>query len=348
MVKVYYCKIDNSTSVEEVQRITRELLDKIVVEEKIEFEKEVPLKVHFGEKGNVTFVKPENYCGVIDYLKGRGIDTFYIETTVMYGGERCEKESHIRLAKEHGFNQVPIIIADGDYGEEFYGVEINKRHFEKCKLGKEFEKYKQLIVFSHFKGHMMAGFGGAIKQLAMGFGSKGGKIAMHIGEKPHIVNWKCKKCNLCKSRCSVDAITISDKKSFIDEDICVGCGGCMAICPNNAISIYSIKGVVKAVGGIGDPFREKLVEYAYAAHKGRKNIYINFVTNVTSGCDCEPREMTPVIDDVGIFVSTDPVAIDRACYDIVKERGKEFRGVKQFEYAENIGLGSQEYDLIEI
>ncbi len=346
MSKVYWKRINNNTSVEEVQQISVTLMDRIVKDENIELEKTVPLKVHFGEKGNQTFIRSENYLGIIDYLKERDIETSYMETSVMYGGQRHKRDLHIKTAQEHGFTQLPIVIADGEQGEAFTEVKIDKNHFTTCKIGKEFEKYRQMVVISHFKGHMLAGFGGAIKQLSMGMASKGGKLAMHMGIKPHIVSRKCKHCNLCMTRCNENAITIG-KKSFIDHDKCVGCGACVSICPHKAVSIMSVKGIMRMFG-IGNPFQEKLVEYAYAAAKDKDFIYMNFAMNITAGCDCEPRKMKPLMEDLGIFVSTDPVAIDKACHVMIKEKGKKFRGSKQFEYAESIGLGSADYELVEV
>jgi uncharacterized protein len=348
MVKVYMQKFSGKNKdLGEVQKITKNLLDKIISEQKIKLEKEIPLKVHFGEKGNVSYVKSENYEGIVEFLKNKKIKTSYIETSVMYGGQRHNKKLHLKTAKEHGFTQIPIIIADGENGEAFYEIEVNQKNLKRCKLGKEFENYKQIIVLSHFKGHFLAGFGGAIKQLAMGFASKGGKLEMHMGIKPKIVSRKCKKCKLCCERCNEKAITINSKKSVIDHERCVGCGACVSICPYKAISIFSFKGILHAIG-IGSNFKEKLVEYALAGHKNRRNIYVNFIMNVTKGCDCEPRKMKPIIKDIGILVSTDPVAIDQACYDLVAEKGKKFRGEKQLKYAEKIGLGTRDYELIEI
>ncbi len=344
--KVYYKKIDADTAVTTVQAITKELLDTIVAKEQVELAARIPLKVHFGEAKNVTYLKPDNYIGIIDYLKERGIDSSYIETSAMYGGQRFKKELHEKTAKEHGFTQLPVVFADGEHGENFAEVEIGKNHFQTFKIGKAFLDYEQILVLSHFKGHMMAGFGGAIKQLSMGHAAKGGKMAMHMGEKPQIRSRKCRQCHLCETRCNEGALHIG-KKSWIDHEKCVGCGACMAICPHKAISIFSVKSIGKFLG-IGNPFIEKLVEGAYAAQKGKRNIYVNFAMNITAGCDCEPRKMKPLMDDFGIFVSTDPVAIDKVCYDMTKERGKKFRGFKTFAYAESIGLGSADYELIEL
>jgi hypothetical protein len=291
-------------------------------------------------------VNPENYDGIIDYLVEKKIKSSFIETLVIYGGERNTRDSHIKLAKEHGFTRLPVVIADGDHGEDYSEIEINKKYYKTCKIGKEFDKYNQVLVIAHFKGHALAGFGGALKQLSMGFAAKGGKLAMHMGIKPKINNKKCVKCKICQKACNVDAITIG-KKSFIDYDKCVGCGGCVAVCPKNAISIFSLKGIYRMLFQ-KNTFREKLVEYAYAAQKGKKNIYFNFAMNITKGCDCESNKMKPLMEDFGIFISTDPVAIDSACYDMAKENGKAFKGYKQLLYAEKIGLGSVKYDLIEI
>lgn len=343
---VYYSKIDSSIDTKAIQKISNNLLSTIINKENIELEKEIPLKVHFGEQKNVTYIKPENYLGIIDFLKEKNIESSYMETCVLYGGQRYKKEVHEKTAEAHGFTQLPIIFADGDHGENYAEVEINKKHFKTFKIGKEFLNYNQLIVVSHFKGHALAGFGGAIKQLSMGHAAKGGKLAMHVGEKPLIKSKKCVQCNLCKTRCNVDALNIG-KKSYISHSDCIGCGACMAICPHKAITIISFKNALKFLG-FGNPFIEKVVEGAFAAQKDKRNIYINFAMNITPGCDCEPKKMKTIMDDFGIFISTDPVAIDKACYDIAKENGKKFRGYKTFAYAEEIGLGSADYNLIEV
>jgi len=341
---VYFKKL-NSSTVHEIQAISRDLLNHIIKEQKIKLSSEIPLKVHFGEKGNKTFIRPENYNGIIEFLKDKNIKSSFIETCVLYGGQRYKKELHLKTAREHGFDQLPIIIADGEHGEDFFEVEINQKHYTKCKLGKEFLKYNQMIIVAHFKGHLLAGFGGAIKQLSMGFASKGGKLAMHMNIKPKIKKNKCEQCKLCKTKCATNALNIGPK-SYIDHNLCVGCGACVAICPHQAVSLFSIPGFLRAL--FWNNFPEKLAEYALAAQHGKNNIYINFLMNVTPGCDCEGRAMKSVVDDFGIFISTDPVAIDKACYDIVKSKGKKFRGHSIFNYAEKIKLGNLNYKLIEI
>lgn len=343
MTKVFFKDISSYSDTESISKSAEMLLDRVIKEENITLEKYIPLKVHFGEKGNKTYIASKNYEGIINYLNAHNIESSFIETNVLYRGERTTKTKHIKLAKEHGFNQLPIVIADGEYGEEYGLVKINKRHFQECKIGKEIANQKQLIICSHFKGHGLAGFGGAIKQLAMGCASRGGKLDQHSNSIPKINFLKCKSCSACAKTCPENAITLNSKAK-IQKDKCIGCASCIAVCPYKAIS-------TNWLGSISRSFNEKLAEYAYAAHKDKSNIYITFAFNITRGCDCEGHNMKPFTSDLGILASVDPVAIDRACLDLLDERkGRRVisRGRYTLDYAEKIGLGSQKYELINI
>ncbi|MDR3595328.1 DUF362 domain-containing protein [Clostridium sp.] len=343
MKNVYFKSIDSYSKTEEISNAARELLKKVVEEENLSLEKFIPIKVHFGEKGNNTFIRSENFDGVINYLKEKNIDSSFIETNVLYRGERTTKEKHVKLALEHGFTEIPIIIADGEYGEDFEEVDINKNHFNKCKIGKEIANKKQLIVMSHFKGHALAGFGGAIKQLGMGCAARGGKLAQHANSIPKVSILKCKACSACAKKCPESAITVN-RKAKIDKDKCIGCASCMAICPHGAISNSWIASISKS-------FNERLSEYAYAAAKDKNNIYITYAFNITRNCDCEGHSMKPIVNDVGVFASTDPVAIDKACLDVLdRNNGKTVfrRGRYTLDYAEKIGLGSKQYNFVEV
>jgi uncharacterized Fe-S center protein len=344
MFNVYWIKLADHAPAAEISSAARRLFEIVVEKENVTLEREVPLKVHFGERGNETWVRPGCYDGIIDYLEAHGVKSSFMETSVLYGGPRAKRGSHEQLAREHGFTRLPVVIADGEAGESFAEVEIDKKHFKTCKIGAEFAKYKQLIVLSHFKGHRLAGFGGAVKQLSMGCAAKGGKLAMHMGIKPYILNFLCKKCGLCKTGCGQDAITIGPR-SFIDREKCVGCGACFALCPHHAVSIYSFESVFRALLKRGD-FLERLAEHAYAAQLGKHNIYVTFAVNITKNCDCIGHKMAPAIGDFGVFASTDPVAIDQACCDMAKEKGYAVKGLHQLEYGEEIGLGSTKYRLI--
>ncbi len=339
MSKVYFIE-NHGSDYNQLGRDAVRLLKTIVSETNHKFEKEVPIKVHFGEKGNTTFIPPQCYDETINYLKETGVAPSYIETNVLYRGSRTTTGKHIETAEDHGFTQIPIIIADGDIGTEFDEIEINKDYIKKCKIGKGYGKYKQFIVMSHFKGHAEAGFGGALKQLAMGFASRGGKLEQHSGISPVVKASKCISCGICVEKCNYDAITIPDT-AVIDSDKCVGCAGCIAVCPQNAI---------RNTWGSSN-FLEKLAEYAYGAAKDKDIIYIAFVHNITEDCDCTGSHMDLIAKNIGVLAGKDPVSLDAACLDMLQrnESDKLFeKGRKTLAHAEKIGLGSTEYELVTI
>lgn len=339
MSKVYFIK-NSESDYGKLGKDALEILKKVVSETGHAFEKEVPIKVHFGEKGNKTFMPATCYDETIGYLKENGVNPSYIETNVLYRGSRTTTESHIQTAKAHGFTQIPIVIADGDIGTEYNEIEINKEYIKKCKIGKGYDKYKQFIVMSHFKGHGAAGFGGALKQLAMGFAARGGKLEQHSGISPVIDADKCISCGICENKCDFAAIQTPDT-AVIDQSKCIGCAGCIAVCP---------QGAIENTWG-GSNFLEKLSEYAYGASKDKDIIYITFVHNITEECDCAGMLMKPIADNIGILASKDPVALDTACLDLVQKNSKQKlfeKGRKSLQHGQKIGMGRMEYDLVEI
>jgi len=340
MAKVYFKSVDSYTKTDEVSRAGREVLERIIAEEKISLEPRIPLKVHFGEKGNLTYIGPKNYDGIIDFLEQKGTECAFIETNVLYLGERTIKESHIALAKEHGFSRLPIIIADGEKGEDYSEVAIDKKHFRSCKIGRLIAEEKQLLIVAHFKGHMLAGFGGAIKQLGMGCAARPGKLAQHSGSQPLLNPLKCKKCKTCVEHCPRDAIELG-LVPRINAKKCSGCAACIAVCPFGAVDVNWFTTSPKT-------FREKLAEYALAAQKDKRNIYVNFALNITKDCDCDGRAFKPIAADLGVFASTDPMALDKACLDMLNKReGKKvFGGEDIFGHAEEIDLGKRTYELV--
>lgn len=344
MSKVYFKAIDSYSKLDEIKAASVELLKTVITAEKIELEKEIPLKVHFGEKGNDAFIAPQYFDGIIDYLEQEKIKSEFIETNAIYSGARMLRHNHIELARAHGFTRLPVVIADGEMGEDFTEVAIDGKHFKSCKIAGRIASKKQIIVLSHFKGHMLAGFGGALKQLAMGCASRGGKLAQHIAAKPFIIPFfVCKKCKSCVKHCPADAIHIGFY-SWIDAKKCIGCAACMAVCKHKAI----IPNIFRAQ--FSSKFREKIVEYALAAQKEKRNIYITYAFNLAKGCDCEGHKMKMVARDAGLFASVDPVAIDAACMDIIdKNEGRKIYGGRDaLDYAEKIGLGSIKYELINL
>ena len=340
---VYFVPVTLSDGEDKINLVVEKMLNVFALEQKFSFKKNVPIKVSFGERGNKTFIPQSLMLGAIDFLKKKKIKSVFIETNVLYRGERTNKKSHIALAKSHGFNALPVVIADGDIGEEFERVEINKKHFKTCMIAKKLAKAPQVFVISHFKGHMLAGFGGAIKQLAMGFASRGGKLAQHVNSIPTINFLTCKKCWICVDKCPVHAISKGKISARIDKRTCIGCAACIANCPYGVIKINWLKGLTSS-------FHERLVEYAYAAELNKNNVYLTYALNMTKGCDCEGKKMNPITNDLGIFLSTDPVACDKAIFDLLKERDKKvaFSDKNTFSYAKKIGFGSLDYKLKEL
>lgn len=304
------------------------------------FSKAIPIKVHFGEKGNQTFVPPSHYAGIIASLEAMGTQPLYIETNVLYRGSRTTREAHLEVARAHGFTNLPIEIADGDRGEAYVSIPIDKTYFDVCKIGAGFSKYPQMVVTSHFKGHGMAGFGGAVKQLAMGFAARGGKMAQHAAMVPTISASKCTACGLCLEKCDVQAIALAPKAQ-IDPKVCIGCAGCIAVCPIGAIrNDWS-----------AEHFKEKMAEYAYGAQLNKEIVYVNYLINVTAECDCMGSAMAPIAKDVAIVAGLDPVALDQACLDLLAASHGHplfLEGLAQLSHAEAIGLGSRQYTLVEV
>ena len=339
MINVYFYKTTTDDS-SELSKIMRKMVETLVEKEGVSLEKKVPIKVHFGEKGNTTYIKAPTYEGVLDYFEEEGVESAFIETNVLYRGSRTNATEHTALAKEHGFIRVPIIIADGEIGEAIWEVPINGKIFDKAYLGKAYGDYDQLLVVAHFKGHSQAGFGGALKQLAMGCASRRGKLAQHSTISPLVNEEKCVSCGICAGACDYNAITI-DPVAKIDSDKCVGCAGCIAVCP-----VEAIRNAWDA-----EDFLYRVAEYAYAAGKDKKSLYVNLLFNVTELCDCVGKPMDLVAENIGVFVSTDPVALDTACLDALQNNHSEKLfddGRETLKYVEELGLGQREYNLVEV
>lgn len=326
------------------------------------------IKLHFGERGNDSFISPVHVRQVVEKIHSAGAHPFLTDTNTLYSGGRHNSVDHLTTAIEHGFGyavtRAPLVIADGMCGANYREVTISGRHFDTVKIAGEILDSPSMIVLSHFKGHELAGFGGAIKNLAMGCASIAGKMDQHKGLHPRVNSRKCTGCGSCENACPCSAIVLQDNLSIIDHDQCIGCGECMAVCTTDAIGFNWDRDVV--------PFLEMMTEYAQGAVSGKEGRvgYMNFLMNITPDCDCVPWSDNAIVPDIGILASTDPVAIDHASYDLVNRqqgiRGSKLqtnfrpgedkfrgasehtRGEVQFHYGEEIGLGSIDYELIEI
>jgi uncharacterized protein len=304
-------------------------------------EKKVAVKVHFGEKGCNTYINPELVRKVYEKIKSLGKEVALVECNVLYKGSRTNSTDHLKTAREHGFD-MPIDILDGEQGKDF--VEING-----CKIGKGIENYDSLLVLSHFKGHMAAGFGGALKNLGMGLGSRAGKLDMHSTIRPSVDQDKCIGCGVCIKNCNAEAIFFEEGKAKIDEEKCEGCAMCISVCENRAVA-------VPWGGGTPARLQKKIAEYAAAIlSRFPEAIFINVLEKITPGCDCMGTAQKPIMADVGIVFSNDIVAIDKASLDLAnKFSDGQFAKInyidkdQQIQSAAELTLGSFDYELVEI
>ncbi|VVB75315.1 Ferredoxin [Candidatus Tiddalikarchaeum anstoanum] len=298
---------------------------------KIDFSKlgkNIAVKMHFGEKGCTTYMPPIIVKKLYEKVKKDDNIVELVDCNALYKGSRTNSYNHIETAKSHGFIFAPVKILDGEIGEEY--VEING-----CKIGRNINDYDSLIVLTHFKGHIMTGFGGALKNVGMGLGSRAGKLDMHSNIKPSVNVKKCAGCGLCAKNCPALAISV-DTKAFINPKKCIGCATCIEVCPNNAISIpWNSKTHVE--------LQERICDYAKAVLSLFKNvIFINALINITKDCDCIGRKQEKLTKDIGYLYSDNIISIDTASKKLIDkekiltEKSKSFSHF--LEYAKKIGL----------
>lgn len=335
------------------------LLEKINLNEIVRKNDFTAVKLTFGEKGNLGHVKPYYVKPIVEKVEALGAYPFVTDANTIYAGERADAIHHLHVANEHGFKEdflgCPVIIADGLRGNSYVEVGVNLKHFKKAKIANAIYYADSIIFVTHFKGHEVTGFGGTLKNMGMGCGARAGKYEMHHSIIPEVIVEKCNGCGLCIKWCPSSALTLhvtpytlhKESKIFLDKSKCTGCGECILTCRQGAIKLPW-----------GDPVKtcqEKIVEYAYGAVKNKSFFCVNFLQYITKYCDCYGRKEEPLLPDIGILVSADPVAIEQASVDLVNRGfGKDFfrhifpeiDWTIQLNYAEKIGLGTREYQLI--
>lgn len=362
--KVYFSDLRTQTMINNLQLKLKKLMETAGIAT-IDFShKYAAIKMHFGEPGNLSFLRPNYAKTVADVIKELGGTPFLTDCNTLYVGRRKNGLDHLESAYENGFSPFStgchIMIADGLKGNNETLVPINGDYVHEAKIGAAIMDADIIISLTHFKGHESTGFGGTLKNLGMGCGSRAGKMEMHSSSKPIVNQSLCIGCGKCIKICAHDAPKIENKKSFIHHEKCVGCGRCVAICPVNAIT--------PQFDAQNDILNCKIAEYAYAVIKDRPNFHISLAINISPNCDCHDENDLQIVPDIGMFASFDPVALDQACVDavnrqpviigswlddvphITKDHFTDAHPDTDWEsclnHAEKIGLGSRNYELI--
>ena len=364
--KVYYSDLRAKPGLNLLQKLKR-LMHAAGIDQ-IDFEnKYTAIKLHFGEPGNLAFLRPNYAEAVASVVKELGGKPFLTDCNTLYVGGRKNALDHIDSAYKNGF--VPyatgchILIGDGLKGTDEVCVPVDGgKYVKEAKIGRAVMDADVFISLNHFKGHECTGFGGALKNIGMGCGSRAGKMEMHSAGKPYAETDACIGCGKCLAICAHDAPKITDGKCTINHDKCVGCGRCIGICPTDAIQA--------SMDEANDILNYKIAEYTKAVLDGRPHFHISLVIDISPNCDCHSENDAPIVPDVGMFASFDPVALDVACADAVNAmppiensqlghmphvHGDHFTDSAPttnwracVEPAESLGIGTQNYELIKV
>lgn len=326
----------------------------------------IAVKIHFGERGTTGFISPLWVAPVLDYLRKSGCRPFLTDTNTLYMGQRGEAVSHALQAAAHGFDPnllgTPVIIADGLKSSNERAVFCPGRHFDQAYIAGDILDADGLVNLSHFKGHALTGFGGALKNIGMGCATRQGKMQQHCGTGPKVKEDHCKACGACVEVCAPGALFLEDDVIRLNREKCVGCASCIRVCPTGALQIdfgTEVKG-----------FMEKVAEYSAAVLLPRRGkvLHVNYILNVSPGCDCPGFNDASICPDLGVLASFDPVALDQCSADMVNEAvpvypsalpegiipgqdkfqavNKDVNGHYLLEHAQKLGVGNREYRLI--
>jgi len=323
--------------------------------ELLEKEDFVALKIHFGEKNNTGYIKPAWLRGVIGEIRKKTPRAYLTDSNTLYVGHRSNSVDHIRLAWSHGFTpdvvDIPVIIADGLIGRDKHESPGTHGRIEAAKIAGAFLNTDAFLGLTHVTGHVQTGIGAALKNLGMGCASRAGKLDQHSVAHPRVTPKACRNCGLCFDYCSAGAIVQAEGHVLIDDKKCTGCGECLVVCKFGAVKLRWDEDFQR--------IQEKIAEYAFYVRRiFREKIgFLNFLIKITKDCDCMAQDQARIVDDIGILASKDPVAIDKATADLVigRSKGRDvFRAgydidwAGQLRHGVKIGLGSMDYELIEL
>lgn len=313
------------------------------------------LKIHFGESGNKGYIRPQWLTVLIGEVRRRTKHAFLTDTNTLYVGHRSNSIDHIRLAWSHGFTPeitgVPVIIADGLIGRDKHEAGGASTRTASSKIASAILDSDVLICLTHVTGHVQTGLGAAIKNMGMGCASRAGKLDQHSVTHPRVNSKTCRDCGACMAFCPEAAIVQAEGHVVIEPAKCIGCGECLVACKHGAIRMKWDEDSLR--------IQEKMAEYAFRVfeHFRGKAGFVNFLVGITKDCDCMAKDQKPIIDDIGLLASLDPVAVDQATADLVLEQGggrDAFRAgydidwSAQLAHGEKMGMGTRKYRLVKI
>ena len=352
--KVFFVPVEDAENVAAVNGRLNLLLAVSRVLSVVEAARKTVVKLHFGEEGTNSFVRPDQLRLICEEIVKKGSVPFLSDANTLYRGQRLNTVDHLAVAMAHGFTReavgADIFIPDERKDEDMCDVQIDQGLIKTAKVGRCYLDADAFIAVTHFKGHALTSFGGTLKNIGMGCAARAGKLAQHCDAAPTFYEDKCIGCGECEKVCPVEAIQLEDDRSVLNKEKCIGCASCVGVCPSMALFIDF---------EVGDEIQEKMVEYVYAILRNKKGRagFLNFALRINKECDCWRYDNQRIAPDVGIFASTDPVAVDKASLDLVndscgKEIFREFHPGKnplhQLEYAGKLGLGSLDYELIRV
>ena len=330
------------------------------------------IKMHFGELGNLAYLRPNYAKAVADVVKENGGKPFLTDCNTLYPGSRKNALEHLDCANINGFNTITtgcqILIADGLRGTDEAIVPVpNGEYCKEAYIGQAIMDADIFISLTHFKGHELTGFGGTIKNIGMGCGSRAGKMHQHNQGKPHVEQELCRVCHRCAKECGAGAISYESGKALIDQELCRGCGRCIGACAFDAI--------VNDNANANDILGCKMAEYTAAVVSGRPCFHISLITDVSPNCDCHGENDAPILPDIGMLCSFDPVALDQACVDLCQaaepmpnsqlsdnlasadfvqhhdhfmDSNPNVSWKETLEHAEKLGIGTRDYELVKL